>query len=1142
MNTFANAEWELNIAIPSTIRERLVLWQEMVDATGDGILYFGTEGFCHFASAHTSNLLGWMGFPLVGVHWTEIFPGIPPHITTKTLDIPRHSENKRENRRWIRATVLGSEWESDTGTVLHLKDISQEKTSELLLRRSEACFEASVSHLRTGFVLGNAQRRIARINDELCRQFSLPCPAKEYIGEDCHTVAHHASHLFEDAIGFCHQVAEIIRQKRPLYDQHLITKDGQHFDYDYIPIFQNDEYLGHLWLFREMTEIRNSEQALRDSERRYRALVDAHAEGVWRAAPDGTILERSPNLLANFPVPEGGDWYSLLHPDYKVVPGQKQWTKATGKSGGLEANLRVCNKDGEYRWRHFRAIPILDDAGAIKEFVGTVSDVTEKLETERRLRESEERFRAIAEASPLGIYVEDIAANCIYVNPAYERLVGFSFADIQGNRWKNIVHPEDMQRLQGLWVMHLQDLQEKPGFLLEYKYRVIRSDSTIRWCHGRTTAMRDDEGVLIGFVGVLEDITERLEAERNLWQSREQFRAMSDASPLGIFVEDAAGNCIYTNPEYSHIVGYSSEEMLGIGWRRRFHRDDLRTMRDLWGVYRTKLQNESNEIFCFTHRTILPNGTMRWCQERIAPSWGADGELTGYVGTLEDVTERFAAEQALRDSEERYRALVDASFDFVFRVDATTERIVLRKSPDEEQEQTLEFAIIESIHPEDQYRLIQQLIQAKEEGAVFEAEFRVRGENRTWREVVARAVPVRNPLGNIREWVGTLSDVTLRKEAERERNQFIQEAIHQAERDSLTGVYNHRTFYQKLLIAEQECQQEGKAFAVAVLDVDNFKYFNDVYGHLTGDDVLTTVVRVIQEECNPSDILGRLGGDEFAILIRRDTTEAIDEVLYRLRVRVQNESYLPPQGMTPVPLRLSLGSALYPQEAQTAVEAIALADRRALLDKGGEQLYPARDITEYLRLNNEGFAMLDGLVTAVDNKDRYTRRHSEEVLIYSLQMAKQLQLSEEDLEMLKLGALVHDVGKIGVPDQILRMPGRLGSADYEIMQRHVELGALLVGAIPEMRGVLEMVLYHHEKWDGTGYPAGLKGEAIPYLARLLAVADAFSAMTTDRPYRKGRSHAEALHELRKGAGTQWDPVFVQVLERYFSEEIPTLSG
>ena len=194
--------------------------------------------------------------------------------------------------------------------------------------------------------------------------------------------------------------------------------------------------------------------------------------------------------------------------------------------------------------------------------------------------------------------------------------------------------------------------------------------------------------------------------------------------------------------------------------------------------------------------------------------------------------------------------------------------------------------------------------------------------------------------------------------------------------------------------------------------------------------------------------------------------------------------------------------------------------------------------TEPVQSRGQGFTMLDALVAAVDNKDRYTRRHSEDVMRYSLQIARNLGLPAEALRTIEMAALLHDVGKIGVPNAILRKSAKLTDEEFETVKLHAGLGAIFVSAVPGLEGTLDAVRHHHERWDGGGYPGGLVGEETPLPARLMAVADAYSAMTTDRPYRKGMAPEKARAILEEGAGSQWDPACVQA----FVSEMETGTG
>jgi len=369
------------------------------------------------------------------------------------------------------------------------------------------------------------------------------------------------------------------------------------------------------------------------------------------------------------------------------------------------------------------------------------------------------------------------------------------------------------------------------------------------------------------------------------------------------------------------------------------------------------------------------------------------------------------------------------------------------------------------------------------------------------------------------------AEIAERKALEVQRETLLAEALERAELDSLTGLWNHRGFQKRLEAEADRAQRSGERLVMAMIDVDNFKFFNDVYGHSVGDGVLRQVASALRSSCRSYDTLARFGGDEFAILATVPVTENVASLGERLRGALLGLGYTPDGYDTAIPVGASLGMAIFMEEAATRLELVDLADQRLRTDKAGEGT--KAELVEGFRSqfakSRSGFPMLSALVNAVDVKDRYTRRHSEDVMIHSLQIAQSLGLDEAAQQTTAVAALLHDVGKIGVPDDVLRKPGRLTSAEFEAIQQHPDMGANIVGAVPGFEEALGAIRHHHERWDGGGYPSGLRGGDIPQTARLMAVADAYSAMTTDRPYRKGMPPQKARQVLQEGAGTQWDP-------------------
>jgi diguanylate cyclase (GGDEF)-like protein/putative nucleotidyltransferase with HDIG domain len=319
-----------------------------------------------------------------------------------------------------------------------------------------------------------------------------------------------------------------------------------------------------------------------------------------------------------------------------------------------------------------------------------------------------------------------------------------------------------------------------------------------------------------------------------------------------------------------------------------------------------------------------------------------------------------------------------------------------------------------------------------------------------------------------------------------------------------------------------------------MMDLNDFKFFNDTYGHPVGDRVLQSVARTLHSVRRDTDILGRYGGDEFIAILPGTDGAGGRRFAERLRAHMAQNGFCNDEGSTPgssIPIVMSCGVASFPADSDNHHELVAMADAnlyQAKLSQAGiETTSEVGRSRCRLRTDGGSFEFLEGLVAAVDNKDAYTRRHSEDVTEFALWIADELGFAEEAMHTIRVGGLLHDVGKIGVPDGILRKPGALSKEEFEVVKRHPVLGALIVSGIPDMAPIVDIVRSHHERWDGKGYPDGLCGENIPLLGRLMAVADAFSAMTTTRPYRLAMSWDVALREIEAGSGIQFDPHMTQ---------------
>jgi diguanylate cyclase (GGDEF)-like protein len=342
-------------------------------------------------------------------------------------------------------------------------------------------------------------------------------------------------------------------------------------------------------------------------------------------------------------------------------------------------------------------------------------------------------------------------------------------------------------------------------------------------------------------------------------------------------------------------------------------------------------------------------------------------------------------------------------------------------------------------------------------------------------------------------------------------------------RDPLTGLLNHGAAVMALTELVEVARGDSSSIGIALVDIDNFRLLNDVHGSSAGDQALSMVANAFRAEAEHWDVLARFGPDEFMAIAPTAVARDLPAAAQRVRDRL-DACHLDLPETDRLPVTVSVGVAYFPFHAGSVTELIsaattALADAKA---GGGNEISIANAWTTEPRAPHTTFDVLQGLVLAIDRKDRYTKLHSEDVAVYALFLADRLGLSDEMQKSLRIAALLHDVGKIGVPDDILRKPGRLTPYEYEIVKQHVALGDLIVRDVPDVENIRDGVRYHHERWDGAGYMVGLAGEKIPLIARILAVADAFSAMTTSRPYRKALPAELALAELRSVSGTQLD--------------------
>jgi diguanylate cyclase (GGDEF)-like protein len=367
-----------------------------------------------------------------------------------------------------------------------------------------------------------------------------------------------------------------------------------------------------------------------------------------------------------------------------------------------------------------------------------------------------------------------------------------------------------------------------------------------------------------------------------------------------------------------------------------------------------------------------------------------------------------------------------------------------------------------------------------------------------------------------------------------ENSRLYAEAEEKARIDELTGLLNRRSLDELIITEIARHSRYGGAFSLIIFDLDSFKAFNDRHGHPAGDKLLAKIGNITKSTIRNVDQAFRYGGDEFAILLPNTPLDAANQVAERIRKQIASK-----MKSARIPITASLGLANWPADGINSQEVIAAADAALYHAKreGGNRTYcasgtllPLSETTADAKEVDDGetLSAIYALAATVDAKNHYTHSHWEKVKEYAVILAKALNLEPTEISRLETCALLHDIGKIGISEKILNKPGKLTTEEWEVIKSHPQVGANIVSHTPQLAPCLAAILYHHERHDGLGYPKGLKGEEIPLEARILALADAFAAMTSERAYSNALTFEEALEEIKRGAGTQFDPQLVEI--------------
>jgi two-component system, cell cycle response regulator len=358
----------------------------------------------------------------------------------------------------------------------------------------------------------------------------------------------------------------------------------------------------------------------------------------------------------------------------------------------------------------------------------------------------------------------------------------------------------------------------------------------------------------------------------------------------------------------------------------------------------------------------------------------------------------------------------------------------------------------------------------------------------------------------------------------------------------LTNLPNHRALMSMLDLEVERSARYGRPFSIAVLDIDHFKSLNDTLGHGAGDEALRQFAGLIRSHLRSVDLVGRWGGEEFVVIFPETDQAGAVVAAEHLRAAIGGHSFAVGGGMH---LSCSVGVAAHTHANDSRDRLLELADSAMYAAKGlgrnqvrevGDSAIAALEAAHRASSRDDMTLLgtVEALAALVDARDAYTGRHAEEVARLAMRMALAMGLGPSETHLVGITGRLHDIGKVAVPDAVLQKPGRLTADEWSLIRVHPVVGADVISRVPALRGLAPGIRGHHERWDGGGYPDGLSGGTIPLTARIIGVADAYEARLSDRPYRAGRRRSEALEEIERCSGTQFDPAIVEVLASILS--------
>jgi diguanylate cyclase (GGDEF)-like protein/PAS domain S-box-containing protein len=884
----------------------------------------------------------------------------------------------------------------------------------------------------------------------------------------------------------------------------------------------------------DVTELKKTQDALRESEEKYRTLVERANDGII-IVQEGVIIYGNPRMAEL----DGGTVDQLvgtpltdhIYPDEipKVIEFHRRRMKGEKVPATYETVLR--RRNGSPAPAEVNAA-VINFGGKLADMV-LIRDVTERKRADESLKRHEREYRALAENSPDVICRFDRAMRHVYVNDYGAKVYGVPKDRVVGKTMAGLGLPPDKATL---WNRHLERVFESrkqenvefefesPGLGHQYFLTVYVPEFDDKGNVGSVLAISRDFTQIKKVQKLLSDAVQK---EKRKADEAEEGRRILDAIMKfikeGIMIADVPGSTIRMVSEYGRqLLGRPIKELYNVPTEERPAR---------WGVYNKDGRSLARPDELPLYRSMnggevveqeewlikKPDGSLRTFSFSAAPILNAENKIIGAVSGWRDISEQRRTEETLRRREYEMRTLVDNSPDLIFRLDRQMQYVYANPAyerltgiPREQFAGKTNSELGMPLQAVEFWRSVLQKV--IESGREYQVEFDMSSFFGK-RYFSARLIPEFEKSGLVETVLVIGRDITESKHAE-ERIRYI--SFH----DKVTGLYNRAYFEEELRRLDTERELP---MSIIFGDVNNLKLTNDTLGHAEGDKMLQRIASLLRVSCRRNDIIARWGGDEFTVILPKTGLAAADEIYRRIKEECSrvDDMLLQPS--------IAIGVATKEHKNENIYRTIREAESRMYGNKAADS-----------RQNQE--IVIEALLTEVERRRHESRAHTQRLRGLVAAAGSAMGLSDRQAAELDLLAYMHDIGHVVVSEEILSASRRLSPREWDVVRKSPEAGYRIARSFSDLAPASDSILACREHWDGRGYPRGLRGEDIPFLARVLAILDTYDVMTHERPYAHAVTHEAAVRELRDNAGKQFDPRLVEVFLRKIEERSMSHAG